>query len=141
MRQLTTLLVILTVGCLESVATDAFQKPKASETQRGDSVDLSVLMLKYKPPYGRPDIPADPAITFERVDVLIERGFPGPAQVPYLSIGRNGSYLYRIEMLELPDGQSRPGTSQVARLPSQRLTELQRLLEATKWLTAAGRVA
>ena len=127
MRRLATLFAFLSVGCSISMATDA---PK--------TVDLPALMVLHKPPYVHTEIPPDPAITFERVDVIIERGFPGPSPTPYLSIGRDGSYFYKIDKLDLPAGQSRPGVRLVDRLTPQRMTELQRILEATKWLTAPG---
>lgn len=100
--------------------------------------DLATLMADHQPPYVRPKVPPDPAITFERVDVMIERGFPGPYQMPYLSIGRDGGYLYKINAVDLPEGRSLPGTMLIHRLPGARLAELQRQLEATRWLGAPG---
>ncbi len=134
MRPLAILFVFLFVACSECVA----EKPASGEARQIKGANLPALMLQHKPPYAGIGGPPDPAITFDRVDVIIERGFPGPAQTPYLSIGRNGGYLYKIDALNLPGGQVRPAANLVERLPPARLTELQRLLEATKWLTAPG---
>jgi len=56
----------------------------------------------------------------------------------FLSVGRDGSSFYKVHSAQLPNGQTVVGASLVWRLPASRLTELQRLLEATDWLTAKG---
>lgn len=98
--------------------------------------DLTALMARHKPPYVRPIDPPDPAITFERVDVLIEPGFWN-TQAPYLSIARDGSYAYILEATERA-GKPVPGASLVERMPQKRLAQLQQLLVATQWLEAPG---
>jgi hypothetical protein len=92
--------------------------------------DLPALMATYKPPFKGRGQAADPAITFDRVDVIIEPGFRGNGHSPFLSIGRDGSYFFALH--------EQPGARFVQRLPAQRTTELQRLLTATDWLAAEG---
>lgn len=116
---------------------------KPPEATSGDSTniksgDLPALMLTHKPPYANIGAPVDPAITFDRLDAILEHGPIGPRQTPYVSIGRNGSYFYKTETLKRPDGTDQIGARFVATLPAARMTELQRILEGTQWLTAAG---
>lgn len=132
----TGLIVLLTSPAVAEVPRAA-GKPAAGDAQPGATPDLPTLMARHKPPYVRPEGPPDKSTTFERVDVLIEHAL---SRLPaaYLSVGRDGSYLYSVETVDLPGGKQRPGARLVARMPLPRLKELERLLEATQWLAAAG---
>ncbi len=132
------LIGILSVGISPSILAEPKSAPKLDETRQITRADLPALMATHKPPYARPGQPVEPAITFDRVDVIIEGGIFGPRQTPYLSIGRNASYFYKTHTLQLPDGKNQIGARFVGRLPAKRITELQRLLKATDWLAAAG---
>jgi hypothetical protein len=136
-RYVATGLIVLLTSPAVAECPRAAAKPAAGDAQRGAAADLPALMARHKPPYVRPEGPPDKSITFERVDVLIE---PVLSRLPtaYLSIGRDGSYLYNVETVDLPDGKQRLGARLVARMPLPRFKELERLLEATQWLAAAG---
>ncbi len=128
-------LLALAAGILRAAAADEPAKRPGVE-----QFDLEKLIAQFKPPYQRPEGPADPAITFQRVDVVFGPNFMGigAAQSRYLSIGRDGSYLFKIGEMTDSTGNTRPGSNLLARLSPERLKELQRLIEATAWLTAAG---
>jgi hypothetical protein len=138
MRMKLALFGILGVGISSSIVAELGSGAKLDETRQITRADLPGLMAKHKPPYAGHGQPTDPAITFDRVDVIIEGGIFGPRQTPYLSIGRNGSYFYKTHTLQFPDGKNQVGANFVGRLRAKRITELQRLLKATDWLAAAG---
>lgn len=134
---LETALIVLLANPMFGQGQAAAQKPASADARRSTRLDLSALMTQFKPPYVPVEAPRDKAITFERVDVIIEQGlsrWPGT----YLSIGGDGSYLYSVETVELPPGKQRPGARLVGRLPPPRLAELEKLLDDTQWLTAPG---
>lgn len=139
-----TFCALLAVGCSQSASAlpDAppqvpNEVPKVDETRPIRRTDLPGLMAKHKPPFVH-EVPADPAITFDRVDVIIEPGFPGRGESAFLSVGREGSYFYKVHSAPGPGGRDAVGASLVERLPADRLTELERILESTDWLTAKG---
>ena len=126
-------LLALAAGLLRAAAAD---EPAGRPSV--EQFDLEKLIAEFKPPYMRPEGPADPAITFTRIDVVFEPHFMGHRQARYVSIGRDGSYLLKIGEMTDSGGNKRPGSNLLARLSPERTKELQRLIEATAWLTAAG---
>ncbi|MBS0205710.1 MAG: hypothetical protein JSS49_22645 [Planctomycetes bacterium] len=134
--------VVLMVMAVAMVPQRVLAKPP--EPTQGDlpnihRTDLPALMTTHKPPYADLTAPVDPAITFDRLDAILEQGLTGRRrQIPYLSIGRNGSYFYKTETLKNPDGIEQIGARFVAKLSAARMLELQRILERTNWLTAVG---
>lgn len=127
MRNLAVLLVLLGVVQVPGVAAEP-------PPNRGKN--LPELMARYTPPPLIPGRALDADITFDRIDVVIEQVM-GRGQSPYISIARSGSYLYKLDTVKL-GGKERAGANIVHRLPESRMKDLQRLLEETKWLTAAG---
>ncbi len=130
-------LVVLLTSLVVGKGPDTTSKPASGAAQSSAGFDLPTLMARHKPPYVHPAGVPDKSITFERVDVVIHVVF-SPLPPTYLSIGRDGSYFCNIDTVGTPGGKQRTGARLVARLPAPRLAELQRLLEATQWLTAAG---
>ncbi len=109
----------------------------AKPPEKREMLDLPALMTQYKPPYVRPAGPLDDSITFDRIDLVLERGL-SRSPPAYLSIGREGSYLYKTESPPRLPGGERAGAISTGRLPLVRLKELQNLLESTEWLEAEG---
>ena len=96
---------ILSVGCSPSIVAELKPAAKLDETRQITGADLPALMAKHKPPYAGHGQPVDPAITFDRVDVIIEGGIFGPRQTPYLSIGHR-IHRQDAELVDVEHGRT-----------------------------------